>query len=306
MREFVDSTALLGDRGALLARLDRDSHLFFRRLLDPEAVLEVRRAVVGVLDGLGWLAGGTDPLDAVAGPGATGEGSNPAPAFFEAYERVQRLQVFHELAHRRPLVDLAAGLVGGEVLVHPRKIFRVSPGDRPDYVTPPHQDFPLVQGAVDTLTAWIALGDCPDDLGGLRVLAGSHAAGFRATHPSEATGGLALQAADDDPAWTSIDFVAGDVLVFHSLTVHGAKPNRTGRLRLSADFRYQALSDPVTPQSLGPHYHPPLPGYDELTEGWTSTASVAVPDGVRVVDPVDPSAATRRPPRPQLVSVRAG
>jgi hypothetical protein len=73
--------------------------------------------------------------------------------------------------------------------------------------------------------------------------------------------------------------------------VHGALPNQEDVLRLSADYRYQALEDPVVPGSLSPHFFPQVPDWDELTRGWTDRSSVRVPDGVTVAElrqPLDP------------------
>jgi ectoine hydroxylase-related dioxygenase (phytanoyl-CoA dioxygenase family) len=54
--------------------------------------------------------------------------------------------------------------------------------------------------------------------------------------------------------WRSGPFDAGDVVLFHSLNVHAGTPNRTqNRLRLSCDFRYQGVSQPVHHSSLKPH-----------------------------------------------------
>lgn len=302
MREFIDSSPLLGDPAALRERLDDQSHLFFRGLLDPDLVRDVRRQVVEVLDGLGWLAAGHDVMEARPGPGATGEGASPSPEFFEAYTAVQSLQAFHELAHDPAIVGAVGGLVGDDVLVHPRKIFRVSPADDPRFVTPPHQDFRLIQGTVDVFTAWLPLGDCPDELGGLAVLAGSHRRGLEQVRLVQATGGVCVDVDADDPAWTTTSFRAGDLLLFHSLTVHRAKPNRSDRLRLSADYRYQAASQPVVKESLAPHYHPIVPGHDVLTEGWTSTASVDTPAGLVVTEMADPFDTGMRPPPSRVLS----
>jgi hypothetical protein len=47
---------------------------------------------------------------------------------------------------------------------------------------------------------------------------------------------------------------AGDVLLFHSHTVHAARPNISdGALRISADYRFQSASLPVVADSLQPH-----------------------------------------------------
>ena len=277
----------LGDVGATLAR---DSFVLLRGLLPAHAVLDVRRQVTAALAEAGWWAPGTDPMDAIPGPGFAREADGD-DAYFTGYEAVQRLQAFHELAHSPALVDAAAAVLGpGEpVLVHPRKIFRASPPSD-ELRTPPHQDHRLIQGTVDVLTVWIPLGDCPDALGGLDVLHGSTAYGLQPIRPALAVGGVVLDrdldelAADD--RWRHAPMAAGDALLFHSLTVHAARPNRTDRVRLSVDYRYQSAREPVVEGSLRPHWWPRLPDHDELCRGWSSTASVEVPDGLAVVAPL--------------------
>jgi hypothetical protein len=83
--------------------------------------------------------------------------------------------------------------------------------------------------------------------------------------------------------------------------VHAAKRNHTERLRLSADFRYQALADPIVQDSLVPHYFPVVPGHDELTEGWTSADAVAVPEGLVLVPSFDPFEGPSEPIQSRLV-----
>jgi hypothetical protein len=49
--------------------------------------------------------------------------------------------------------------------------------------------------------------------------------------------------ADIDPeahTWCTTDYEPGDVILFHSLTVHWAPDNNGDRLRISADYRYAA------------------------------------------------------------------
>src|SRR5437588_17402 len=75
---------------------------------------------------------------------------------------------------------------------------------------------------------------------------------------------------DDDPDWRTATFEPGDVVVFGSLTVHGALPNASDRVRLSVDYRYQNASEPISAPSLGPHFaiHPHMPPLEELSRGW--------------------------------------
>jgi ectoine hydroxylase-related dioxygenase (phytanoyl-CoA dioxygenase family) len=122
------------------------------------------------------------------------------------------------------------------------------------FTTPPHQDYLFIQGTPQTYTAWIPLCDCPVELGGLALLTGSHQVGLLPVHRASGPGGLGVEAEELPGVWRTQSFQAGDALIFHSLTIHRALPNSSAdRLRLSVDFRYQALSAPVVEDSLLPH-----------------------------------------------------
>jgi hypothetical protein len=124
------------------------------------------------------------------------------------------------------------------------------------------------------------------------MLEGSHHLGLAPADPGKGPGGLQVDVDDDDPRWRTTEFRAGDAIVFTSLTVHGALRNNEDHLRLSADFRYQSLLEPVVAGSLDPHWAPHVPSWEVLTEGWTSTRSVDPPGGVLVADglpPLDPA-----------------
>lgn len=288
MQELTDSSPLRHDAGALRARLGQDGYLFFRGLLPVEDVRAVRRGVFDTLSDAGWLAPEATVDAPVPSAAAVREGGQ---GYVDAYVGIQRLQVFHELAHHPAVTTLMAAILDDPLLVHPRKIARTSlPKD--DEYTPPHQDYRLIQGSVDTLTCWVPLGDCPASLGSLRMLKGSHLDGLVEADPGKGPGGLQVEVEDDDARWCTTDFRAGDAIVFTSLTVHGALRNNEDHLRFSADFRYQSLLEPVLAESLSPHYSPRVPDWDVLTRGWTSRASVAAPDELQLVDmvaPLDPS-----------------
>src|SRR5947199_356238 len=82
--------------------------------------------------------------------------------------------------------------------------------------------------------AGFALSDCPREMGTLTAAEGTHAHGVYDFQPAFGAGGLEVV----DPLvgrWVGGDFQAGDVLIFHSLTVHKALPNLTDRLRMSMD-----------------------------------------------------------------------
>jgi len=95
----------------------------------------------------------------------------------------------------------------------------------------------------DMLTTWLPLMDIPAQLGGLAVLPGSHLGPPLRPRLLRA----------DEPGWATTDYRPGDVLVFHCLTSHAALPNHADRLRISADFRWQAADQPAPAEMvLGP------------------------------------------------------
>jgi hypothetical protein len=276
MMSYTDSTAIAGDRHALRARLRDDGFLFFRRLVDANAVLSLREDVLRALDSAGWLDPDADSTEGRPGPVTRVEG---APTYWEGYTRVQQEQRFHRLAHDPALVRLMRRLIADDLLVHPRKIARFS-FPHSGFTTPPHQDYRYIQGTTDVFTAWMPLSACPPELGGLQVLQGSHTSGLLPTSAAVGAGGLTVDVREDDPDWATVDYEPGDVLVFHSLTVHGGLPNVSDRLRLSVDFRYQSASEPVTNATLRPHFHPKVPDWPDLTAAWDSLDSIAAPPGI--------------------------
>lgn len=270
---FLDSSELIGDPAALRARADEHGYLFFRGLLPADAVLDVRRRFLEVLDNYGWLAPGHDLMDGIANLDAyhntppeeihsCGTGVTPA-----IYKDAQRVRQFHELAHHPRLQAVYRDLFGSAVFPHPRNIARLmlaADGTRP---TPPHQDFIHIQGTPNVWTAWFPLGDCPRELGGLSVLDGSHHEGLLSYKRAEGAGGLEAYLCDLDRAWAQGDFEAGDVLTFSSHTVHRALPNqRPEQVRLSCDFRYQPLADEINDASL--QVHCKFMSWDEVYADW--------------------------------------
>lgn len=272
--DSFESSHLLGHPDALRQQLAKEGFLFFRDLLPDDVLGEVRVAILEVIAEEGWLADATDPQDRRPGPLVVREADD---RWFPAYRRIQALECFHRLAHHDRLLALAGDLLGGPLLVHPRKIARLT-FPTSEFPTPPHQDFPLIQGTPEVLTAWLALAPCSLRDGALRVLRRSQRDGLRPRQQAPGVGGVGVTVRlAEQESWVSTDYRPGDVLIFHSLTVHWAPPNRGERLRLSADFRYQLASDPVVEGSLLPHYWPTVPGWEVLTECWSTTRWVDSP-----------------------------
>lgn len=271
--DFLDSSDLIGNPTALRERADEHGYLFFRGLLPADAVEDLRRRFLEILDRHGWLDREHDLMAGVADPDAynntpaediefCGVGVTPA-----IYAEVQRLRQFHELAHYPRLLAVYRDLFGAEVFPHPRNIARLMvSGDR-SRPTPPHQDFIHIQGTPNVWTAWFPLGDCSRDLGGLTVLDRSHHDGVLSYKRAAGAGGLEAYLCELDLMWAEGDFRAGDVLTFSSHTVHRALPNQHPELvRLSCDFRYQPRHEEINDASLRVHCN--LMSWEEVYADW--------------------------------------
>lgn len=253
MQPFLDSTEITHRALELQERMAREGYLFIRGLVPPSMLETLRLQMLGIARDAGWVTHDS-PLE-------TGVANldefcvEPEPEYMQVYQRFYSLEEFHAVQHHPALLELVERIAGEPVMPHPRIIGRIIFPQREAYTTPAHQDFVPVQGAVDTYTAWIPLSDVPSELGGLQLAAGSHRDGVYDFRPALGAGGTEVI----DPLegqWVFTPFAQGDVLLFHSLTVHKGLPNASNRLRFSLDARFQKISDPIEGGSLIPHSQP--------------------------------------------------
>jgi len=280
MQELRDTSP--DDAEALRARFTADGYLLVRGLVDVDCVDRLATSVLAIVEEQGLHEQGPDVVDRFRTTRTTYQAA------------VQRLEVFHALAHDPSLQRVVCMLVGADAFVHPRKLLRAFLPHVPEFTTPPHQDFPYIRGTQNAVTTWLPLRSCRGLDGALRVLVGSHAGEILPSKPSPTLTGAQVDVDDRDPAWASTDFEPGDVLLFHSRTVHSATPNTSGRIRLSADYRHQSASEPVSMQSLKPTGYPSVPDWPELLadETWPYQRWIVVPRDAKIVDaePAEPVA----------------
>lgn len=265
MDTLADSSEVLGNGTALAERVHEDGYLLIRGLLPRADVLRVRARFLEAIAAAGWLRDGTDVAEAIADPAKACV--DPEARFVAVLRRFYRGEDGHGLKLHPEIIGLFERLFGEPVLAHPLLIPRCIFPQRPDFTTPSHQDFPHIQGTTETLSLWLPLGDCPSEMGGIAIARGSHRAGVRDFTVSSGAGGMEVI----DPlegTWVAGPLDAGDVLVFHSLTVHKGRPNLSDRLRLSLDNRYQRASDPVCERCLEPYAG--CGAWDEIYQGWPS------------------------------------
>jgi ectoine hydroxylase-related dioxygenase (phytanoyl-CoA dioxygenase family) len=234
--------------GTLQAEISSKGYVLIRDLLPQAAVSSVLEDVTQVLSAAGWLLAGHDPRERVAEVDAAC--GDPDPAFKRIYQQVFNLESFHTLPHQMALREIMKMLVGEQVLVHPKPIGRLIFPHCERLVTHAHQDYEFMGGDSEFFTVWIPLHDCPVDVGPLRIMEGSHRFGVQShkredLHVPE----IPIEAAVGD-GWVGGRVNAGDVLIFHSLTVHAASLNFSSKLRLSLDCRFQDAQRVLNPANL--------------------------------------------------------
>ncbi|MGH7152983.1 MAG: phytanoyl-CoA dioxygenase family protein, partial [Acetobacteraceae bacterium] len=265
MRPFTDSTDLIDNGAALAVRMRSDGYLFLRGLLPPETVRAVQRQVGEITRDAGWLRAESPVDEAIAEP--DGFCVDPDPVYLSTLRTINRLQAYHTLKHHSALIGLFERILGGPVFPHPRVLMRNIFPARDAFTTKAHQDFPNVQGTEAVYTAWIPLIDCPMAVGPLQVATGSHVMGVFDFDIGMGAGGIEIT----DPLdgrWASGPFAVGDVLIFHSMTVHKGVPNHSDRLRMSMDVRYQRVDEPFNPDNANPDGQPL--SWEDVYASWTS------------------------------------
>ena len=251
MLPFVESNDLLDDPSGLRKRLRTDGYLFFRDILPREEVLGVRRQILEICNQAGWLRPGSALIDGLSDRAPVMEADDE---YVDVYAQVQALEALHGLKLEGQIIDIMSSLFEETVFPFPQTIARIAfPRDNARG-TPAHQDWIFVGGSMETISCWVPLGDVSLEVGGLKILEGSHKSGLLEPKPASGTGGRVVDV-DSNLAWRQSEYRCGDILLFKMLTVHAAAENLTpDKLRLSADFRYTGTSHVVAEEWFQPHF----------------------------------------------------
>jgi len=240
VRELNEANAFLGDRKALDRILQDQGYWFFRGVLDPDAVFEMRAQYDRVLAQWG-LVRPDDPEPVWNGGSLAGIGdglnNSRMPELrkkrvWETFVSNPKVNAFFESVLGPP----SNGSTSSDFyrLVPPTQ-------DLPeDPYKGRHQDGLGLQG-LDFITCWIPLNTIDADVGGLAIATGSYSGSLyheRWFDPE-------LVKAD---GWARSDYHLGDVLMFVPTMMHSGLPNLSDRFRLSLDIRV------LRPESPRPIY----------------------------------------------------
>src|SRR5271170_3990183 len=225
--------------------MDSEGYLLIRELLPANDLSRILRAITQIVLEAGWLLPDHSPLERMVNAGAAC--GDPDPSFMDVYEQIFSLEAFHALAHHPALQQVMTLLTGPHLLIHPKPIGRLIFPNCERLIVHAHQDHTAIAGDPESFTAWMPLHDCPEELGPLQILEASHRFGLQETTPT--TGYIPKETALGGD-WVGGQINAGDVLIFHSLTIHEASSNRSSQLRISLDCRFQDYGRALNPATL--------------------------------------------------------
>jgi hypothetical protein len=272
---MVDSMPLLDDVAALRERLATDGYLYLPGFHDRDAILAGRRAICEKLARGGALdTENHDLLDGVIKPGGR------APGFAGGLLREmfsEQWPLIHNPLYTGRLMELFRSLFAEDVRHYDFTWMRlVNPGP----ATPLHADVVYMgRGTHELFTVWTPWGDRTaddgSDAGGLVVLDGSHRRGdllqdywnidvdsYCTNKDDKRDGGAkyhsgAIQGSLPElkqslgGTFRDADYRMGDLVLFHVHLVHGGTDNRSNRVRLSTDTRYQRAREAIDERWIG-------------------------------------------------------
>jgi hypothetical protein len=264
-RSSADEPAL-----RLQTRFQQEGYLYLPRALSGAAITPVLEGMLAALDPqIQWDSAADAPV-------LRGEPFFESDAQWDAlYPRIQSLEPLHALFHSPDVQRLMQIVVGPEVFVYPMKMARVAAPRKLGFETPPHQDAYSHHAGPGMAGFWVALHDAHESMGRLTLLPGSHTRGVRPVFEAQGVGGVQCEIYPDETLWHVSDVQAGDVIIFHSQTVHRAQPNLgEERVRLSVDTRFCDYGAPVFSTNLDPHHGWRIPrlDWDYVYRDWQSDA----------------------------------
>ncbi len=264
-----ESTHLIDDPSALQEQMDREGYLYLPGALNRAEVLAARHELAERLAAEGYVDTNY-PVDEMVAKESINIAFKP--------ELTRNNPPLDKVLYNGPMLTVFRALLGSAVRHYDYTWLRtVAPGRG----TPPHMDIVFMgRGTKRLFTAWTPLGDIPLEQGGLLVLERSHkherlnkgygskdvdsycsnkvgagytrmggggnitAGGWLSRSPAKLRARLGGR-------WLTANYQAGDVLLFSMFTVHTSLDNRSNRIRLSSDSRYQLASEAIDERWIG-------------------------------------------------------
>ncbi|MDN5913586.1 MAG: phytanoyl-CoA dioxygenase family protein [Pseudonocardia sp.] len=238
MKELEVHNDLLDDHEAMEKQFREEGYLFFRGVLDPDAVEAVREKYFSILvEDYGVVDPGQDlpvwngkdvsefPIKV---PEAYGSGT------WEKFTSNPKIHAFFERVMGEPI----SWVPSTEYRLNPP-----APEDPEDWVAGRHQDGFFNEG-IPFRTCWVPFTDIDAECGGLTIAPGLNKLGYLHDRGAPPKYGIPADAIKESDWARPEAYHPGDVLIFGEDTPHAGLVNRSKVFRLSMDIRFSAKSDP--------------------------------------------------------------
>lgn len=235
--ELTVANDALGDAAALDRLWRENGYLFFRDVLDRDAIAEARGRVLAILRELGVVDGADNRWNGA-----------DVSDFPDKVEALYQAGIWQELAASPHIRRFFESVMSAPIAWVPLSGYRTTApgaGDSEDPFENRHQDG-FMNGDIPFRTCWIPLDVIDRETGGLALAQGEHRRGYlhdRTVPPRYPIPPDAVPL----PVWRSAAYRPGDVIMFERHIPHAGLPNRSGRFRLSLDVRLMRADDPARP-----------------------------------------------------------
>ncbi len=254
--DLRESNDILDTSETLHERIAKDGYLLIRGLHDKDAVLSARQQILEKLAEKDMLAPDTPLMDGIFNPDypestSTGSMGNKA---------LTQLPEFKAVVEGAPIMNFFKHFLGGEARTFDFKWLRTA---GPGSGSPIHYDIVFMgRGTQNLYSCWTPFGDVSLDMGPIVFCLGSNRfEKVRKTYgESDVDRDMIEGHFSDNPLeivekfgghWATTSFSAGDVIIFSMFLMHASLVNTSGKIRITADTRYQLAAEPIDERWVG-------------------------------------------------------
>jgi len=234
MKPLRTANHTVGDPAATAAMIEEDGYLFFRDVLDHDAVQRLKQKYMDVLIDWGVVdQGAVEPI-------WNGADISKFPVKIEP---LHDARVWEEFVADPAIEAFFTKLLGAPPFWLEITEYRVTP---PGEALPEdpffgrHQDGFYNMG-MECFTCWVPLMEIDERSGGLAIVPGLHKGDFFHDREDPPQYRIPPGVLPNDN-WHRSLYRPGDLVMFHKMTPHSGLPNTSDRFRLSMDIRVAPIT----------------------------------------------------------------